>query len=281
MTQWSVLSNGHGIGEAPVMDGDGGLYFSDIQGGVYHLAAGTTETRTIIPKRKGVGGMALHKDGGVVVAGRDIVHVEGGESRQLCGAADVPTPPGITTSFNDFAVGGGGELYLGTVKLDADGRRAPGELVELAAPHRARVVLEGVYGANGAVVTRDGRVFQVDSEARCVRMVDARGNDPSPPQMFSTAAIDGVPDGMALDEDENLWIAFYGGGCLTAWSPAGQMIERIDVPATFVTSVCFCRDRPGDVIVTTADNRDDPSLGGCVLRATVGVNGAPVPMVGI
>ena len=69
--------------EAPRADGRGGLYFSDVvAGGVYHWAPGGP-VETVVPKRRGVGGIALHADGGLVVTGRDVCHVREGRSRCL------------------------------------------------------------------------------------------------------------------------------------------------------------------------------------------------------
>ncbi len=43
-----------------------------------------------------------------------------------------------------------------------------------------------------------------------------------------------------------------------------------------VTSVCFAGDDRRDLVVVTADNRDDPERGGSVFRTRVDVSGAPV-----
>lgn len=73
--------------EAPRADDHGGLYFSDIiAGGVYRWSPeGSVET--VIPKRRGVGGLALHADGGLVVSGRDVCHVRNGQSRPASASA--------------------------------------------------------------------------------------------------------------------------------------------------------------------------------------------------
>jgi sugar lactone lactonase YvrE len=61
-----AIAWGYTFLEAPRADGEGRLYFSDIiAGGVYRWSPdGTVET--VIPKRRGVGGLVLHADGGVV-----------------------------------------------------------------------------------------------------------------------------------------------------------------------------------------------------------------------
>src|SRR5213592_3605089 len=62
------LTGGYLLAEAPVAAPDGGVLFSDaLGGGVRHWSPATGAVETVIPKRRGVGGMAVHADGHVVV----------------------------------------------------------------------------------------------------------------------------------------------------------------------------------------------------------------------
>ena len=63
---------GYGLIEGPVWDRDMGLYFSDVRDGGIHLLDHAGEVITVLPRRRGVGGIALHEDGGLVFGGRDI-----------------------------------------------------------------------------------------------------------------------------------------------------------------------------------------------------------------
>jgi len=60
--QIETLCWGYGLVEGPRLDAQQNLYFSDvIDGGVYRRAPdGTIDT--IVPKRRGVGGIAIHAD---------------------------------------------------------------------------------------------------------------------------------------------------------------------------------------------------------------------------
>src|SRR5689334_22052688 len=69
------LATGYSLIEGPVWDAGKGLYFSDVLGGGIYLLNRQDEVSLAVPKRRGVGGMALHADGGLVVSGREIVHV--------------------------------------------------------------------------------------------------------------------------------------------------------------------------------------------------------------
>src|SRR6185369_91630 len=82
----------------------------------------------------------------------------------------------------------------------------------------------------------------------------------------------GHPDGMALDEQGAIWVALVGGG-IARLTPNGDVDRRLEPPSTFTTSLCFAGR---ELYVTTGGHSGDPALGGCVLRTTVDVGGAPV-----
>ena len=69
------VATGFGLIEGPVWDTAKGLYFSDVPNGGVHLLDSTGKVSLVIPKRRGIGGMALHANGGLVVGGRDIALV--------------------------------------------------------------------------------------------------------------------------------------------------------------------------------------------------------------
>ena len=74
------LATGYGLIEGPTWDPVRGLIFSDvINGGVQALAT-SGELTTVVPKRRGVGGIALHENGGLVLGGRDVIFQDFEES---------------------------------------------------------------------------------------------------------------------------------------------------------------------------------------------------------
>ncbi|WP_300608761.1 SMP-30/gluconolactonase/LRE family protein [Trebonia sp.] len=280
--EWTVLARGFGVLEAPAV-ADDGVYFSDVTGGgVYRVGQSGTPPEVVIPKRKGVGGLALHRAGGIVITGRDVRQVGAGDDRVLLESSDVCSPEGTVTSFNDFSVGPDGELYIGTVQTPIGRQRADdelvssGDLIVVRQPGVVNVIATGIGSANGCAYSTS-HLYQVDSANRKVVRVDhSTGRVDS----YSTTAIDGIPDGVALDAESNLWIAFYGGGCLAAFDPQGELLRVVDVPARGVTSVCFGVSEQ-TVYATTEDHEDDPRLRGCLLVASIDVLGAAIPVVTI
>ncbi|MBC2845447.1 SMP-30/gluconolactonase/LRE family protein [Winogradskyella flava] len=61
----------------------------------------------------------------------------------------------------------------------------------------------------------------------------------------------GSPDGMCIDKNGMLWIAEWGGACVSQWNPLiGKKVNEITIPFTNVTSCCL--DNESNLYVTTA-----------------------------
>lgn len=63
----------------------------------------------------------------------------------------------------------------------------------------------------------------------------------------------GIPDGMTIDKEGMLWIAIWGGFCISRWNPeTGEMLEKIDFPAPNITSCSFCGENADTLFITSA-----------------------------
>ena len=106
-----TIVTGYQLIEAPRVDAENRLYFSDARGGGIYRRSPDATIETIVPKRRGVGGIALHADGGVVISGRDISHVRDGESRTVFRLEGVP-------GFNDLTTDADGRVLVGSQRFD-------------------------------------------------------------------------------------------------------------------------------------------------------------------
>lgn len=63
----------------------------------------------------------------------------------------------------------------------------------------------------------------------------------------------GLPDGMDIDVDGNLWVGHWGGFAVRCWSPlSGECLAEIKVPCLQPTSCCFGGPRRDQLFITTA-----------------------------
>lgn len=274
---FSLLASGYGAIEGPAADDEGGLYFSDVpNGGVFRLPpAGSVEV--VVPRRKSVGGIIIHAEGGIVIAGRDISHVTDGHTKTILARDDVASGATTPTGFNDMCADGQGRIFAGLVRRGADGEPAGYDLVMVEGPGKAVVVDTGVGLPNGAATSPDGRwLYHADTEAKSIAVLDLHAPGiPKVVERLSTAQVPGGPDGMAVDVEGGLWLAQYQGGCIARFTPDGVLDRVIEVPALNALNVCFIGPDLADLIVVTHDNAETPELGACVFRTSVGIRGIP------
>ena len=275
VTDLEPVAWGYGLIEGPRVDPEGGLYFSDVPNGGVRRLAPDGSIEVVVPKRRGVGGIALHADGGIVISGRDISHVVDGTTRTLF-ATDAP-------GFNDLFVDAAGRVLCGTMRSDpfsTSGVRVPGECWRVDVEGLATVLYDGVSLANGIGLSPDGGVlYHADTASYGVWAHDYGADGAVSGRRMLVQRDDLQPDGLAVDEHGTVWVAdVSGSSSVRGFSPAGDEVGRIPVPARMVTSLCFGGPDRRDLYVVTADNTDDPDRGGTIFRGRAEVPGCTVAL---
>jgi sugar lactone lactonase YvrE len=91
----------------------------------------------------------------------------------------------------------------------------------------------------------------------------------------------GLPDGMTVDAENGLWLAFFGSGQVRRYDAEGREDVRYTLPVSCPASVILGGDDLRDLYVTTSSHRLTPDeaavqqLAGSVLRIRVPVPGRP------
>ena len=104
---------------------------------------------------------------------------------------------------------------------------------------------------------------------------------------FDLSGYPGLPDGMAIDAEGCLWVAFWRGGAVRRFTPDGRLLQEIAVPVQRTTSCCLGGPDLRDLYVTTARRsiREGPAeagpLAGAVFRYRVPVPGVPAAPVAV
>jgi gluconolactonase len=264
----TVLDEPHSLLEAPCVV-PGGVAFSDVlAGGVFRLSD-DDEVVPLLARRRGIGGMAAVQGGGLIVTGRDVSFLG------VDGTLTTLHADPLATGFNDLAALPDGSVVVGVLRYRplAGEPPVPGELVRLTPDGRVEVIAEDLLWPNGITVALDGALLVSDFARGHVTRIAPDGSM----DVFCALA-DGSPDGNALDAEGALWVATGPAGSLLRVGDDGTVLAIIDVPARFVSSLCFAGPQLDELVVTTADNLESPDTGGTVLRATVPVPGAPVPL---
>jgi gluconolactonase len=272
------LAEGYGLIEGPVWDPARGLLYSDvINGGVFCLDR-QDKVSQVIEHRRGIGGMALHADGGLIVGGRNIAYkpADGGESQIILDS----DPDNGVLGFNDLTTDAAGRIYVGSLAfrpVGADDEPKPGVLFCIDLDGSARVVGEDVWLTNGLGVSPDGkRLYHSESRKNRVRVYDiAEDGGLSPHRTFAPVE-NGIPDGLALAEDGSVWVAVADGARVDVFEADGSLRTQISCPLPMVTSVCFGGDDLRDLYVVTGSRGAGGDNRGAVFRMRAEVAGLPV-----
>ena len=264
-----VLMHPHSLLEAPRFGADGELVYSDVIRGGLWACMPDGEPRELLGRRRGIGGALAHAQGGWVVSGRTVVHVRAdGSQRELLSGEGV-------CGYNDLGSTPDGALLAGVLRyrpLQGEQPR-PGQLLLLERAGGVRVLSEELVWPNGIGCARDGATAYVsDYSSATVFAVALDGSGTSP---FCRSPR-GSADGLALDCGGGVWVALGEGGAVARFHPDGSLHELVELPASFVSSLCFAGADMRDVLITTADNERHPQLGGTLLRARSEIAGAAV-----
>ncbi|MGW4026586.1 SMP-30/gluconolactonase/LRE family protein, partial [Streptomyces sp. NPDC005009] len=163
------------------------------------------------------------------------------EGGHIVRTTQVTPQAGGPQRMNDAVCDSAGRMWAGTMAYDA----APG----IGALHRwnkdgsVTCVLDGLTVPNGPAFSPDDRtLYLADSAAGSVEAfrVDPETGDLSDRRLvFRIAQEDGSPDGMAVDSDGCIWSTIWGGSQIRRYSPQGQLLQTVDVPALQPTAVCL------------------------------------------
>ena len=275
-----TLARGYGLVEGPLWVAGRGLFFSDVlNGGVFCLDREGRVT-TVFEHRRGIGGLALHEAGGLVVTGRNVSckPFDGGDTILLLDR----NPEAGNVGYNDLTTDSEGRIYVGSLGASpvfADGREpAPGDLWVIDLDGSSRVVGHEIWLTNGLGFSPDGSaLYHSDSSVNTVWRYGVRGNgDLGPKEVFARTE-DGVPDGLAVAEDGKVWVALARGGHgVAVFDPEGRRVDFVRISEPMCTSVCFGGDDLKDLYVVSGSDGSASEAGGSVHRVRVPVAGCPV-----
>ena len=265
-------------GEGPLW-WEGKLYYVDIEGcTVVEFTPQSGEEKCWnIGER--VGSVVPRMGGGLVVAGDSgfaFLNVETGEVE----AVGDPEPDKRENRFNDGKCSPDGRYFAGTISLAK--REGDAGLYRLDPSLRIERMLGGITNSNGLAWTKDGStLFYIDTPRLSVqsfRYEASSGSLFDQREAFSTAGrVPGVPDGMTIDREGNLWIAFCHGGCVVCFDQRGNELERLFLPCREVTAPTFGGDDLEDLYVTTGQPADEveENAGRLFMFSDLGVAGHP------
>jgi sugar lactone lactonase YvrE len=158
-----------------------------------------------------------------------------------------------TNRFNDAKVDRAGRLFAGT--MDDEERQASGAFYRFDKNLACTRVDDGFKVTNGPAFSPDGKVMYANDSALQVTYRYDLTPDGTPLNRREFARFgegEGYPDGMTVDAEGCLWIAFWDGWCLRRLSPTGERLAELRVPVQRPTSCTFGGPELDRLFITSA-----------------------------
>ena len=226
-------SAGHRFTEGPVWHKDGYLLFSDVPNNKIQKFEPGKGTSVYRENTEGVNGNTLDTQGRLLsceTRGRRVIRTdrkgkvevlaERWEGKRLNAPNDIVVRRDGHIYFTDPAFG----VAADTRELDFYGvyHIPPKGPMELVARPAGR--------PNGIALSPNGRILYVaNSDERNIRAYDLDRDGKASKDRVLVSDIEGVPDGMKVDEKGNLYVTCKG---VAVYSPQGKKLTMIEIPET-------------------------------------------------
>ncbi len=244
------------VGETPIWDErEEQLWWIDCPGPTihrFHPDRAKNEHVAIEIDSPHVGAIALVEGGGVLVlSGSGLWWHKPDGTRALLAQPDTDRPENVP---NDGKCDPQGRFWFGT--MHSQSAKETGRLFRYDTARGLVAMDEGFACSNGMGWSPDGRtMYFVDMMPGRVLAYDFNGSDGTLSNRRVFAQIDpgeGIPDGLAVDNDGGVWVAHWDGWCLSRFAPDGKRIAKIALPVERPTCPTFGGKDMRDVYVTSA-----------------------------
>jgi sugar lactone lactonase YvrE len=270
------------LGEGPLWLAEGRLTWVDILGGLVLVGRPDGE-RVVLEHRYEVGlhvGAAIPIEGGgwLLAAARGFAHLAEDGSVEVLAELE---EDGIR--LNDAGCDPAGRLWAGSMAYDET--PDAGSLFRVDLDGSVTRMLRRRQVSNGIDWSPDGRtVYYADSGHgviyRAAYDVESGEMGPLAP-FFTPEPGQGFPDGLTVDAEGMLWVAFWAGAAVRRIDPSGRIVAEIPTGAPNTTSCALGGDDGRTLFITTASaGMSDEELAaapraGRLLAARVDVPGPP------
>lgn len=255
------------------------LYWVDIEGCRVCRYDPNTKENVSVDVGQQVGTVVENANGGLVVGLKDGIYqldFDTGMQKKLCD----PMEGDAENRLNDGKAGPDGRIYVGGMGPDFEQ-----DLYRIENDGKRWVAIEsGITCSNGLAWSADRKtLYYVDSPQRVVWAYDfdiESGDISNRRVIVDTTSEDCVPDGMTIDVEGKLWVAFWEGWGVRRYDPeTGQLMAEIKLPVARVTCCTFGGPSLDTLYISTAsvgfesaDWEREPLAGG-LFAAKPGVKG--------
>jgi sugar lactone lactonase YvrE len=229
------------------------LYWVDIEGRALHIYDPASGADIQFPTGERISTVVPVAGGNVLVALQNGIHEMDIKTGSLTFIANTKKDPNVR--FNDGKCDPAGRFWVGTKSVN----KAKPEAVLYRMDHdkTIRLMLTGIFNSNGITWSADKKtMYYIDTPTLSVQAFDydnELGTIKNGRVIIGIPIGGGFPDGMTIDEEDNLWIALWGVGTVAKYNPrTGKLLQTIKVPAPNTSSCAFGGRDLKTLYITTA-----------------------------
>ena len=269
-------------GEGPIWWGNS-LFYVDIAGNKLLRLNPDTNEETVWEIGERIGTVVPSENDDEVIYAGDTGYVRFNlKTGSKAALADPEASMRGKNRFNDGKCDPAGRFWAGTISMVKDAGSA--NLYCLDTDGSLSLKVSGVTNSNGICWNADAtKMFYIDTPTQNVRAYDydlASGAISNARVVVETAAhgYNSSPDGMTIDADGMLWVAFCHGACVVRFDPQkDKELQRVDLPCIETTACAFGGENLDRLFVTTGikADLDEPDAGKVFVIDGLGVKGVP------
>ena len=243
------------VGEGPLWDEEQQvLYWVDILSSLLYIYDPATGENRALDVGQHVGTVVTRASGGLMLAVREGFASFDLETQELTLIAN-PEAHITGNRFNDGKCDPAGRFWAGTMAYENPTNQ--GSLYRLDTDFSVHKIFGDVAISNGIIWSLDHTtMYYIDTLRKNVRAfdyADDTGDISNERVIINVPEEIGMPDGMAIDSEGMLWVAHYGGSCVSRWNPnTAQLLLKIDLPVTQVTACAFGGPNLDILFITSA-----------------------------
>jgi sugar lactone lactonase YvrE len=246
------------LGEGPIWQAPDRLTLVDVLEGGF-VVAGVSDGEVTIERRYDTG---MHVSAALPLGDRDagwlLAAASGFAHLSTDGTLRVLAEPEAgqrgVVRMNDAKCDPAGRLWAGSMAYDE--RAGAGSLFRIDLDGSVTRVLRGRQISNGIDWSPDGGTFYYSDSGH--RIVYSASYDVDRGELGPLAPLIeppddyGAPDGLTVDAEGMLWVAFWGGAAVRRYDPTGRVIEEVRTGAPQTTSCCLGGEDGRTLFITSA-----------------------------
>ena len=228
------------------------IYFVDIKKKKICSLNIKNKKKKIFNVNKEVGFIA-HVRGNIFILGlQGELRIQNLKSKKVL--KSIPIEPEIKLNrINDGKTDPAGNLWFGTMD-NLERKIEKGSLYKLDKNLKLTRVDKNYRITNGPAFIDQFNFYHTDSPKRTIYKIKINKNNKiiSKKIFKKLTPEEGVPDGMTVDKNKNLWVAHFLGACVSVFNSRGKLVNRIQFPAKNITNCAFGGKNNQELYVSTA-----------------------------